>query len=206
MELERLEVVEAPVAGHQAHLVERQPRLHADRERARDDLEVERAVVARGDLVEAVAAVAEHAREHVQAPGRALRVGLRADLRGQRQALDQGHQVGPVALQRGAVAQVDPFEGEVLDLLLDGRVAVGQEAAAQRPRVLPESQVDARRLHRGGGDLPRVGLPASRRASASRRQLGGEHPARVAAGERDLGGQAGHGALAHGRSLLGIGH
>ncbi len=66
--------------GHQPHLVECEAGLDADRERARDDLQVELAVVAGGDLVEAVVAVGEHAREHVQAPGRALRVGLRADL------------------------------------------------------------------------------------------------------------------------------
>ena len=74
-------VAQPRVGGHQAHLVEREPRLDADRERARDDLQVQLAVVAGGDLVEAVAAVGEHTREHVQAPGRALRVGLGADAR-----------------------------------------------------------------------------------------------------------------------------
>ena len=95
---------------------------------------------------------------------------------GSASSLDQRHEVGPVALERGAVAQVDPFEGELLDLLLDGRVAVGQEAAAQRPRVLPEAQVDARRLHRGGGDPPRVGLQPSGGQRLAQ-LLGGKHPA-----------------------------
>ncbi len=157
MQLEQLAVGEATVAVDQPDLVEPQPGLHADRERARNDLEVQPAAIAGGDLVEAVAAVGQHPREHVEAPGRALGVGLRADLLGEPQLLEQRHEIGPVALERGAVAQVDLFEGEILDLLLDGGVAVGQEAAAQDPRALAEAQVDAGRLDRLGHDSPVAG-------------------------------------------------
>ena len=93
-----------------------------------------------------------HPGEDVEPAGRALRVGLGAHVLGQRQLLDQRHQVGAVALEHGAVAQVDFLEGEPLDLLLDGRVDVGQEGAAQRPGEVAEAQVDAGRLDRLGAD------------------------------------------------------
>ena len=128
------------------------PVLHLDREGARHDLQVELAAVAGADLVEAVVAVGDHPGEDVEPAGRALRVRLGAHVLGQRQLLDQRHQVGPVALEHGAVAQVDPLEGEALDLLLDRRVDVGQEAAAQRPGEVAEAQVDAGRLDRLGAD------------------------------------------------------
>ena len=147
-----LRVGEPHVAAREAQLVEREPGLDLDREGARHDLEVELAAVAGADLVEAVVAVGEHAGEDVEPPGRALRVGLGAHVLGQRQLLDQRHQVGTVALEHGAVAQVDPLEGEALDLLLDGRVDVGQEGAAQGPGVVAEPQVDAGRLDRLGPD------------------------------------------------------
>ena len=147
-----LVVAEAHVAARQAQLVEREAGLDLDRERARDDLEVEPAAVAGADLVEAVVAVGDHPGEDVEPAGRALRVRLGADVIGQRQLLDQRHQVGAVALEHGAVAEVDPLEGEPLDLLLDGRVDVGQEAAAQRPGEVAEPQVDAGGLDRLGPD------------------------------------------------------
>ena len=109
-------------------------------------------MVAGADVVEAVVAVGDDAGEDVEAAGRALRVGLGAHVVGQRQLLDQRHQVGAVALEHGAVAQVDLLEGEPLDLLLDRRVDVGQEGAAQRPGEVAEAQVDAGRLDRLGAD------------------------------------------------------
>jgi len=54
------------------NLVERQQLLDFDRERARYDLEVELAVVAGADLVEAIVAVGEDAREDIEPAGRAL--------------------------------------------------------------------------------------------------------------------------------------
>jgi hypothetical protein len=66
-------------------------------------------------------------------------------------ALDRAP-VRTIALQHGGVAQVDLLEGEALDLLLDGRVDVGQEGAAQSPGVIAEPQVDAGRLDRLGAD------------------------------------------------------
>ena len=76
------------------------PVSHADREGARNDLEVHRAAVAGGDLVEAVAAVGEHAREDVQPARRALRVRASRGSRRAGEALDQRDQVRAVALER----------------------------------------------------------------------------------------------------------
>ena len=45
VQVDQLAVAQARVGGHQADLVERQAGLDADREGARDDLQVERAVV-----------------------------------------------------------------------------------------------------------------------------------------------------------------
>ena len=88
--------IEQRVAAAEADL--RQPRAlaHQDRERARADLGIERPVIARGDAVEAARLVGDHAGEHVEPAGRAFRVGGRRDVGGQRQALDQRHDVDAV--------------------------------------------------------------------------------------------------------------
>ena len=76
-----LVVAQPGIAGEQPELVQGEPGLHLDRERARDDLEVELPAVAVGDLVEGRVAVGDHPGEDVEAAGRALRVRLRADAR-----------------------------------------------------------------------------------------------------------------------------
>jgi hypothetical protein len=99
-----------------------------------------------------VVAVGDDPGEDIEAPGRALRVGLGPHVVGQRQLLDQRHQVGPVTLEHGTVAQIDFLEGQPLGLLLDRGVDVGQEGAAQGPGEIAEAQVDAGRLHGLGPD------------------------------------------------------
>ena len=178
-----LGVGETHVAARQAQLVEREAGLHLDREGARHDLQVELAAIAGADLVEAVVAVGEHPGEDVEPAGRALRVGLGPHVLGQRQLLDQRHQVGAVALEHGPVAQVDALEGEPLDLLLDGRVDVGQEGAAQRPGVIAEAQVDAGRLDRLRTDPVVAGAdPVGGDRLAQR--LGGQHTVDCRCGPR----------------------
>ena len=119
---------------------------------------------------------------------------------GSDEALDQRHQVGPVALEHGAVAQVDLLEGDVLDLFLDRRVDVGEEGAAQRPGFVAEAQVDAGGLDRlradpvlAGADplaLDRLGQRLRREDARARarvtrlrgrpdRALGLAHPAEI---------------------------
>ena len=204
VQLEHLGVVQATLAGHQANLVEREPGLHPDREGARHDLEVEPAVVARRDLVEAVAAVAQHAGEHVQAPGRALRVGLRADLGRQRQLARSA------ARGRGGRARA-------------WRRRAGRSVRRRAPRSSPPPSSRCRagscsaaptRAPRGAGRrspaAPRRRGSATGRPPAIRRPglaqlLGGKHPACAGPREWNLGRQACDGALAHERSLLVIG-
>ena len=174
LEAAHVVVAEAGVPAGQPQLVEREPGLHLDREGAGHHLQVELPPVAGPDLVEAVVAVGDHPGEDVEAAGRALRDWFWPAPPGQRQLLDQRHQVGAVPLQGRAVAQVDLLEGQPLDLLLDRRVDVRQEAAAQRPGEVAEPQVDAGRLDRlrpdpvvAGADPLRLDRPAQ--------LLGGQH-------------------------------
>ena len=113
-------VVAEPRAAHgEAQLVERQVLSDPDGERQRHHLEVERAVVARRDLVEAVAVIGDHAGEDVDAAGRALRVGLAAQPGREIESLLELNQVGAPRLEHGPVAaQVDLVEDVVLQLAL----------------------------------------------------------------------------------------
>ena len=144
--------------GEKAQLVEGQALAHLDGERQGDDLEEEPPPVAGRDLVEAVAVVGDHAREHVEAPGRALRVRLPPDAGRQLELLDERDQIGALRLEDGAVsAQVDLVDDEVLELDLDGRI-VGEEAAADPVRDLAEMQVEAGRLDARSPDLVPAGV------------------------------------------------
>ena len=109
-------------------------------------------MVAGPHVVEAVVAIGDHPGEDVEPAGRALRVRLGANVVGQRQLLDQRHQVGTVALEHRTVAEIDPLESKAIDLLLDRRVDVRQEGAAQRPGEVAEAKVDAGGLDRLGPD------------------------------------------------------
>ena len=177
VQADQLLVVERRVAAREPQLVEREALAHVDRERARHDLEVEPAAVAGLDLVEAVVAVRDHPREDVEAAGRALRVRLRPDVRGQVEPLDERDQVRPVALEGRAVAQVDPLEGDLVELGLHGGLGVGQEAAAQRPGELAEAQVEAGRLDRVRED-PVVARADPAVGDRLAQLLRGQHPAR----------------------------
>ena len=95
------------VAAAKADL--RQPRAlaHQHRKRLRADLGVERAVIAGVDAIEAARAVGDDAGEHVDAAGRAFRIGGGGDVGGQRQAFEQRHDVDAVGFQHRAVGQRD---------------------------------------------------------------------------------------------------
>ena len=123
-------------------------RLHLDRERARHDLQVELPVVAGGDLVEAVVAVGDHPGEDVEAAGRALRVGLGADLVGQARAPRSAApgRAGRARASRRRAGRPSGRRAPRSSPRPSSRV--GQEAAAQRPGEVAEAQVDARGLDR----------------------------------------------------------
>ena len=146
--MQRVEFVgiEDGVAGAEAHL--RQPRALAQqhRKRLRADLGIERAVIAGADHVEAPRAVGDHAGEDVEPAGRALRIGGGDDLRRQRQAFQQRHDVDAVGLQHRAVGEVDLVQLQFVDALGDRRAGPGQEAGAHAIGDVAEPQIEARRL------------------------------------------------------------
>jgi hypothetical protein len=120
--------------------------------------------VTRRDLVEPMTLIGQQAREHVDAPRRALRVRLAAELRGELELFDEGDQIRAVSLEHRTVTrQIDLAHDEVLKSLLDAVVAPWQKAATEPVRNVAEMQIDAcgldRRLWQQGaipGDQPRA--------------------------------------------------
>ena len=177
MGLSHLVVAEPGSAHGEAELVERQILFHPHGERQRHDLEVERTVIARRDLVEAVAVIGDDACEHVDAPRRALGVRLAPQARWEIEALLEFDQVRAAGLEhRPLAAQVDLVEDVVLQFALH-RVGARQEAAADAQGTLAEAQIEAGRLHVGVWDLepPGVDVP---RVDGSLEELAREHPLR----------------------------
>ena len=104
-------------------------------------------MIAGGQRVEAAGAVADDAGEDVEPAGRAFGVGAGADLRRQREALLQRHEIDAAALEHRAVGQVEPVQLERRDALGDGLLGAGQKARAHAIGDVAEPQVEARRLH-----------------------------------------------------------
>ena len=72
--------------------------------------------------------------------------------RGRAELLHERDQIRPVALERCAIAQVEPIEGQIFDTVHHRGSGARQEAAAQCPGVIGKPQVDARRLDALGMD------------------------------------------------------
>ena len=108
---------EQRVAMAEANL--RQPRAlaHQHRKGARTDLGIKRPVVAGFDAVEAAHLIGDDAREHVEPSGRAFRIGGGGNLVGQRQALQQRHDIDAAGLQYGAVAEREFVQLQFVDPL-----------------------------------------------------------------------------------------
>ena len=149
------------IAGAEADL--RQPRAgaHDDREGARADLEIERPVIAGGDLVELVAAIGHHAGEDVEPPGRALRVGRGGNVGRQRQAFQQRHDVDAAGFQHRALGEIDLVQLQPVELVGDPVVGAGQEGGAHAQGLVAEPEIEAGRL-----DL--VGIERARRLQRAR--------------------------------------
>ena len=142
-----LGVRDVGVALHEAQLVEGQTRARHHRERPRHDLEVQRALVPDSDVVELPGAVGDHAGEHIESAGRALRIRPRSHATRQVQRLAEPDQVGAVPLEDRAVVQRDGrTDHERPHLVLDRVVLPGQEAAAQPERGIAQREIDACRL------------------------------------------------------------
>jgi hypothetical protein len=103
-------------------------------------------VIAGADHVEAARAVGDHAREHVEPSGRAFGVRRGDDLRRQRQALQQRHDVDAIGLQYRAVGKIDLVQLQFVDALGHRRTRSGQEARAHPIGDIAEAQIEARRL------------------------------------------------------------
>ena len=103
-------------------------------------------MIAGADHVEAPRAVGDHAGEHVEPAGRAFRIGGGDDLRRQRQAFQQRHDVDAIGLQHRAVGQIDFVQLQFVDALGHRRARPGQEARAHPIGDVAEPQIEARRL------------------------------------------------------------
>ena len=114
-------------------------------------------MIAGRDAVEAAGRVGDHPGEHVEAAGRAFRIGGGADVGREREAFEQRHDVDAAGLEHGAVAERDLVQLQFIDALGDRRVRARQEARPHPIGDLAETQIDARRLdlvfvRLGGGD------------------------------------------------------
>ena len=121
------------IAGAEADLRQARAGAHHDRKGARADLEIERTGIAGGDLVELLAAIGHDAGEDVEPAGRALRIGRGRDVRRQRQAFEQRHDVDAAGLQHRAVGEIDLVQLQPVELFGDRVVGPGQEAGAHAP-------------------------------------------------------------------------
>ncbi len=152
------------VAMPQAKL--RQPRAfaHQHRKGLRADLGIERAVVAAGDAIEAARFVGDHAREDIEPAGRTFRIRRRDDIRRQRQALDQRHDIDAAGLQHRAAGEREFVELQFGDALRNGGAGPRQEACAHAIGDIAKAKIETRRL-----DLI-VGERIARTNAACRRQ------------------------------------
>ena len=145
--------IEQTVAAAKADL--RQPRAfaHQHRKCLRADLGVKRTVVAGVDAIEAPRAVGDHAGEHVDAAGRAFRIGGGGNIGRQRQAFEQRHDVDAVGFQHRAAGQRDLVQAKLGDTLGDGGLRAGQEARADAVGDLAETQIETRGLDLIGREI-----------------------------------------------------
>ena len=139
--------VEQRVAATKADL--RQPRAlpHQHRKSARRDFGIERAFVARRDLIEAVRAIGDNAGEHVEPAGRAFRIGGGGNIGRQRQAFHQRHDMHAAGFQHSALTQIDPVQFEIFDALCDRRLRTGQEARAHAIGGGAQAKIETCGLH-----------------------------------------------------------
>jgi hypothetical protein len=85
MQIVQLRIRQAGLARKQPQLVKGKTSMHFDGERAREDLEIQFAVIARSDVIEPRLHVRDDAGKDVETSGRAFRIGLGVDLGGQGQ-------------------------------------------------------------------------------------------------------------------------
>lgn len=144
----RLRVADPRVALLYAKLDEPIAGSEADRKAPRDQVDEEPPVIPTRDLVERFSGVGDHAREHVEAAGRALRVCARREPPRERERLGQLDEIRDVRLDHGAV----PVERQLVDVvaeLAEARIdpeRAREEAAADAVGARAEPEIEAVRL------------------------------------------------------------
>ena len=133
-------------APQEPDLVQPRAVTHLDGEGARADLGEERAAIPFLDRVETLLPVGDQPGEHVEAPGRAFRIGEGGDGRAQIELLDQRHEIDAAGFQHRALGQVDLVEFELGKLVAHRGVRPGQEARADAIGDLAEPEIEARGL------------------------------------------------------------
>ena len=104
-------------AAAEPDLVEARAVADLDGEGARANLGEERAGIALLNRVEAVLAVGDQPGEHVEAAGRAFRVGEAGDGRAELELLDQRHEIDAARFEHRALGQIDLVELERVELV-----------------------------------------------------------------------------------------
>ena len=142
-------------AAAEPDLVQPRAVTHLDRESARADLGEERAGIAFLDRVEAVLPVGDQPGEHIEAAGRAFRVGEAGDGRAQLELLDQRHEIDAAGFQHRALGQIDLVEFQLGELVAHRGVGPRQETRPDAIGHLAEPKIEARRLDLIGFDVGR---------------------------------------------------
>ena len=175
-------------AAQESDLVQPRAVADLDGEGARANLGEERTGIAFLHAVETVLAVGDQAGEHVEAAGRAFRVGEGGDGRAQLELLDQRHEIDAARFEHGAAGEIDLVEFELGELVAHGGVRPGQEARANAVGDLAEPEIEACGLDLVEADLrrrpdlargdERADALAGQDAGAGERAFPGPHPRR----------------------------
>jgi hypothetical protein len=92
-------------------------------------------------------AVADHAREYVEAAGRTFRIGRRREIARQLQSLFEFDDVDAAGFQyRAAIRQLDLVQRERIEPFADRALGRRQETRAHTPGACAETEIEARRL------------------------------------------------------------
>lgn len=99
------------------------------------------------NLIEGGDAIGDDPREDVETSGRTFRIGGGFDIGGQRQALQQRHDINTARLKHRALAEADGVQLQFIELRLHARSRLRQETGADAIGHGSEPQIEARRLN-----------------------------------------------------------
>src|SRR5690606_5392574 len=110
----------------------------------RADFEKQLAAITRRNLIEAGGAIRDEAREHIEAPRRALRIGERADVRGQGEPFFDTGDIDAAHFENRALRQVDFMQRELCELVFNRLAGRGKEARADAEGARAQPEIEAR--------------------------------------------------------------